>query len=111
MKYAVIKTGSKQYKVEEGQTVDVEKIPFKEGEKFNFKEVLLVVDESKSFIGQPFVGNCQLTAKVMSHKPGKKIRVAIYKAKSRYRKVKGHRQSLSQIIVESIKLKKKTPDH
>lgn len=102
MKYAVIKTGGKQYRVAEGDEIEIEKIDTPEGKTLTFDEVLLLVDDKKTKIGQPKVARAKVKAKVLSHLKGKKIRVATYKAKSRYRRVKGHRQQLTRVKISSI---------
>ena len=102
MKYAVIKTGGKQYRVSEGDEIEIEKIVTPEGKTHTFNEVLLLVDEKKLKIGQPQAAGVKVKTKVLSHFKGKKIRVATYKAKSRYRRVKGHRQQLTRVKILSI---------
>lgn len=102
MKYAVIDTGNRQYKVGEGQEVQVEKVAGNEGEKIVMNKVLLVVDDSERRIGRPFIPGASVTGRIIAQKKEKKIRVATYKAKSRYRKVKGHRQEMTHIRVENI---------
>jgi len=102
MKYAIISTGGKQIKVSEKQLVTLEKIKGKAGDTIIFDQVLLLVDNGKTFIGEPFLENCRIKAKLLKQTKGKKIRVATYKAKSRYRRVKGHRQQLSQVVIEKI---------
>lgn len=108
MKYAVIKTGGKQYKVKEGDEILVEKIEGKEKTSISFPEILLVVNDEKRSIGKPVVKNFIVKGKLLSQVKGKKIRIATYKAKSRYRKVKGHRQRLSKVLIEKISQKTKS---
>lgn len=108
MKYAVIRTGGKQYKVNEGDVLKVEKLPKKAGEVVEFDQVLLVVDEGKILVGQPLVEKAKVKAKILQHYRGPKIRIAKFKAKSGYRRVKGHRQELSEIRVEKIELGKQS---
>ena len=105
MTYAIIKTGGKQYKVVEGETISLEKLPGKPKEKITFKEVLLIVDEKKVHLGQPEVKNAIVTGEIVEQKKDKKIRVAVYKAKSRYRKVKGHRQQITLVKIVKISVK------
>jgi len=102
MKYAVIRTGSKQYKVEEQSSIAVEKLAGKPGDRVNFDDVLLLVDNGKVRIGQPKLVDIAVKGKIISQEKGDKIRVATYKAKSRYRRVIGHRQYLTQVRIESI---------
>lgn len=102
MKYAVVRSGGKQYKVAEGEEIVIEKTTTPEGKTFNFDEVLLLVSDKKTKIGQPLVKGAKVKAKVVSHFKDRKIRVATYKAKSRYRRVKGHRQQLTRVKISSI---------
>lgn len=102
MKYAVVKIGGKQYKVSEGDEIEIEKIDTPEGKSITFDEVLLLVDGKRVKVGRPKVVGVKIKAKVTSHFKGEKIRVATYKAKSRYRRVKGHRQQLTRVKILSI---------
>ena len=99
MKYAVVRLAGHQYKVEEGQELLVDKLEQEKDKEFEVPEVLLVVDEGKIEIGQPLVKKTKIKAKVIEHLRGEKIRVARFKAKSRYRKVKGFRPSLTKIQI------------
>lgn len=101
-KFAVAKIGSSQYKVAEGDEIDVDKIEGKKGSKLIFNQVLLLVDGEKVSVGQPLVKDAQIEAKILEQFKGKKIRVATYKAKSRYRRVKGFRPLLTKIKIEEI---------
>ena len=103
MKYAVIQLGGKQYKVVEGETLTVNSLEGKEGEKIELSDVLLIADDKKLTIGSPLVKGARITVEVVSHQKGDKIRVAKYKAKSRYRRVKGHRQQETSVKIISIK--------
>ncbi len=101
MRYAVIKSGGKQYRVSEGDIVEVDRI--KEAAKeLSFKDVLLVVDNENVSIGTPMVENTHVLTTVLSEKKGKKIRVAKYKSKARYRKVIGFRALKTQLKIEKI---------
>jgi len=106
MKYAVIKASGKQFKVTEGYTFNVQKLEGKPKTKLTFDEVLLVVDDKKVSIGQPLVAGAKVTAEIVEQFKDKKIRVAKFKAKSRYRKIQGHRQQLTKIKINKITLKK-----
>jgi large subunit ribosomal protein L21 len=107
-KYAVIQTGGKQYLVSEDQELDIEKIDKKKGAKITFKDVLLVKGslprqkKGNIKIGTPFVKGAKVEAKIIDQFKDKKIRVAKFKAKSRYRRVKGHRQQLTKIKISKI---------
>ena len=102
MKYAIVKIGGSQFKLNEGDEISVEKIAGKKGDKVVFKEVLLLVDEKKIKIGQPLVKGETVQAQILEQYRGEKIRVATFKAKSRYRRVKGHRKYLTKIKIEKI---------
>lgn len=105
MKYAVIKTGGKQYKVTEGQVIEVEKLA-SDGTSFIFEEVLLVVDGDNVQIGTPTVEGMKVYADVVGDVKGDKIEVFKYKSKSRYRKHTGHRQKYTQVKINGIGAKK-----
>jgi large subunit ribosomal protein L21 len=100
--YAIIKTGGKQYKVSEGDTVFVEKLNAEEGASVTFDEVLTVVDGDNVKIGTPLVSGATVTAKVEKNGKDKKIRVFKYKAKSNYRRRMGHRQPFTKVVIEKI---------
>lgn len=106
MKYAVIFHSGKQYKVAEGETVDVDFMSeVKPEATLSFDQVLLVVDEGKKHIGTPTVKGAVVTATVVNHKKEPKIRVAKYKAKVRYRKVTGHRAKSTTVKIDKISAK------
>jgi len=100
-KYAIVKIGGSQYKVTEGDELEVDKIEGEKGKAVNLDEVLLLVDEEIK-IGEPLVKGAQIKAKIIEQFKGDKIRVATYKAKSRYRRVKGFRPLLTKIKIEKI---------
>ena len=102
MKYAVIKTGGKQYKVSEGDVITVERVATDLGATITFSEVLMLADEGKLTFGQPFITDISVTGKVLENPRGEKLRIAKFKAKARYRRVTGHRQELSKIEISSI---------
>ncbi len=108
MKYAVIKTGGKQYKVTEGQVIEVELLET-DGNSFVFEEVLLVVDGDKIELGMPTVPGMKVFADVVEVVKGDKIEVFKYKSKSRYRKHTGHRQKYTQLKVTGIGAQKSAP--
>lgn len=102
MKYAVIKTGGKQYKVKEGDVIEVERMTSQPEETVTFPEVLMYTSDGVVAIGQPHVEGITVSGKVLANIRGEKIRVAKYKAKVRYRRVTGHRQELTQVRIDSI---------
>lgn len=109
MKYAVVETGGKQYKIEEGKIFDIEKIVENSGTEFTFDKILLFCDEGKVVLGHPYLADVAVTATVLEQKKGIKIRVAKFKAKSRYRKVQGHRQLLTTVQIAAITQKQANP--
>ncbi len=110
MKYGVIKTGGKQYKVSVGQVIEVERLDIEPNSSITFNDVLLVAGENTPQIGNPFIADTKVVGKVLGEHKGDKIRVAKYKAKVRYRRVTGHRQLLTRIQIESIGGKHTTSD-
>jgi large subunit ribosomal protein L21 len=99
--YAIIETGGKQYKVEEGREIVVEKLDAGEGETVTFDKVLLVKGDSLK-VGNPYVEGAKVTGKVEKHGRAKKIIVFKYKPKKNYRKKQGHRQPFTRIRIEKI---------
>ncbi len=102
MKYAVISLGGKQHVVTEGEKVEVNRLAEDVEGTIEIKDVLLVVDGENKKIGAPLVSGAVVSATVVSHDKGDKIRVATYKAKSRQRKVRGHRQPLTTVEITKI---------
>lgn len=100
--YAIIETGGKQYRVQNGDVLFVEKIDVEEGEKVNFDRVLLISNEGKIEAGKPYVENAKVEATVLENGKAKKIVVFKYKAKKNYRKKQGHRQPFTKVKIESI---------
>lgn len=102
MKYAVVQIAAKQYRVSQGDELLVEKLSFKKGDRIDFDQVLLTVDDQKVQIGQPLVVKASVKAEILDQVKAEKIRVAKFRAKSRYRKIKGHRQQLTKIKITKI---------
>ena len=102
MIYAVIESGSKQYKVRAGDTVYVDRIQRNEGEEYAFPHVLLARINDDVFIGQPYVNNVKVIGKILGGVKGDKIRVSKFKAKVRYRKVIGFRPYFTKVSIEKI---------
>jgi large subunit ribosomal protein L21 len=100
--YAIVKTGGKQYRVEQGQSLLVERLPVEDGGKFKL-EPLLYVDGSEVVDGAD-LGKVTVEAKVLAHERGPKLRVVKFKPKRGYRRRNGHRQELTRIEVTSLKL-------
>lgn len=100
--FAIIESGSKQYKVAKGDLIEVELLKKKSGSKVTFKP-LFIWDGKKASIGKPYVSGKAVEAKVVDpEKKGEKIRIVKHKPKKRYRLTKGHRQKHS--IIEITKL-------
>lgn len=101
-KYAVIQISGKQHKVMVGETIEIDSQDLEAGTSFTITDVLLIGDGDKITVGAPLVAKAKVVCNVVDHHKGDKIRVAKYKAKSRYRKVRGHRQALTSLEVTSI---------
>jgi len=100
--YAVIETGGKQYRVQEGDVLKVEKLPVEVGNTVDFNRVLTVVNDGEVKIGRPVVEGAKVVAKVLEQDKSKKIIVFKYKAKANYRRKQGHRQPFTRIQIEKI---------
>lgn len=99
--YAIIETGGKQLKVEEGQAIYIEKLDVEAGESVTFDKILFVGGENVK-VGSPVVAGATVTAKVEKQGRQKKIIVFKYKAKKNNRKKQGHRQPYTKVIIEKI---------
>lgn len=99
--YAIIETGGKQIKVEEGQVIYIEKLDTNAGDTVTFDKVLFVGGESIK-VGSPTVEGASVTAKVEKNGKAKKILVFKYKSKKNYRRKQGHRQPYTKVIIEKI---------
>lgn len=99
--YAIIKTGGKQYVVEEGKVISIEKLDVEEGAEVTFDEVLLISGDDVK-IGAPNVAGAKVTGKVLEQGKERKIRIFKYKAKSNYRRRQGHRQPFTKVKIEKI---------
>lgn len=104
MNYAVIRTGGKQYKVSEGDIIDVDKISKASGGKISFDEVLLLVSDEVIKLGKPTILEEKIDGEIIADIKGDKIRVAKFKSKVRYRRVRGFRASLSKVKIGKIKI-------
>ncbi len=100
--YAIVRTGGKQYRVEEGRTLSVELLPAKEGSSVELKDVLLIADDGEVTVGTPTIDGARVLADVEAHDRAKKIIVFKYRAKVRTRKKTGHRQHLTRLAVTEI---------
>lgn len=100
--YAIIVTGGKQYKVQEGDVVFIEKLAAEEGAAVTFDQVLAVSKDGQVSFGAPILTSASVNAKVLSHGKGEKIIVFKYKAKKNYRNKQGHRQPYTKVQIEKI---------
>jgi large subunit ribosomal protein L21 len=105
--YAIIECGGKQYRVQEGDLIRVEKLEAEVGADFVIDRVLLV-GGAKTAIGAPFVAGATVACKVLNHDKDKKILVFHYKAKKNIRTRYGHRQPFTSLLVEKISVKDQT---
>ena len=103
--YAIIEACGRQYKVQEGETVYFEKLGAEEGKKVSFDKVVLVSDEGKVQVGNPYVANVKVEGKIVANGRGKKVLVFKYKPKKNERKTRGHRQDYTKVEITSIKVK------
>lgn len=102
MKYAVVKSGGKQYKVSEGDVIEVDRLALEQDSKVVFNDVLLIVTDSGVKIGKPTVAGEKVEGKLLENIKGDKIRVSKFKSKVRFRRVNGFRASLSKVQIEKI---------
>lgn len=100
--YAVIETGGKQYRVQEGDVVFVEKLDVAEGETVNFDKVLILSNEGNLNAGKPYVEGAKVEGTVIEQGKAKKIVVFKYKAKKNERNKKGHRQPFTKVKIDKI---------
>ena len=102
--HAIIETGGKQYKVAEGDTLFIEKLPNEAGDTVTFDKVLAVIDGDKITVGTPVVEGAKVDASVVKNGKGKKIMVFKYKPKKGYRKRQGHRQPYTKVTIGAISM-------
>ena len=95
---AVIETGGKQYYVEEGTVLYIEKIDANQGDKYVFDNVLM----ANGVVGRPYVKGAKVTAEVLKHGKQKKVIVYKYNPKKKYRKTQGHRQPYTKVEIKKI---------
>jgi large subunit ribosomal protein L21 len=100
--YAIVESGGRQYRAEEGHVFSVEKLPYEVGEQIELNNVLLLANENDVKVGQPAVEGVSVKATVVDQYRGKKIFVWKYKPKKRYRNRKGHRQSYTRLRIDEI---------
>lgn len=101
--YAIIETGGKQYKVEEGSVVNIEKTSKKPGDIIELSNILLLVNGEKVEIGKPYVDKGTVLAEVKRHFKAKKIIVFKKRRRKDYKKILGHRQQYTEVKIKEIK--------
>jgi large subunit ribosomal protein L21 len=102
MKYAVIRTGGKQYRVSEGDILKVEKLAGEVGEKITLSDVLFIGGNGEVKIGSPLVSNAKVTGEIVSQTKAKKVRVFKKKRRKSYSRQKGHRQHQTTLKITGI---------
>lgn len=100
--YAIIETGGKQYKVNEGDVIYIEKLELEDGAEVKFDKVLLVGEGGSIQVGSPAVDGAIVSGKVLKNGKAKKVVVFKYKPKKGYRKKQGHRQAYTKVQIEKI---------
>lgn len=100
--YAVIQTGGKQYRVEEGTTLKIEKLELGAGETIEFDKVLMVQSDDAIKIGQPYVEGGKVTATVASQGRQKKVKIVKFKRRKHHMKQMGHRQYYTEVQITGI---------
>lgn len=101
--YAIIRTGGKQYRVREGDLIDVERLEVADGEEVTLSDILLVQGDGDAQVGTPTVEGASVTARVEAHRLGDKVRSFKYKNKTRRRTYRGHRQPLTRLAITAIR--------
>lgn len=100
--YAVVKTGGKQYRVAQGDRLRVETIAADDGSTVELTEVLMVVDGDDIKVGAPTLDGAKVTAKVVAHGRGKKVKIIKFRRRKHHRRQMGHRQNFTELEIESI---------
>jgi large subunit ribosomal protein L21 len=100
--YAVIVRGGKQYRVKAGQIIKVEKLEVQEGGSIKFDNILMVTQDGKSKLGAPYISGYSVSGSVISHGRGEKIRIIKMKRRKHHMKRMGHRQSYTEVKIDSI---------
>ena len=100
--YAVIKTGGKQYKVQEGDTLRVEKLEGTEGGEIEFNDVLMFSDGENVTLGQPAIEDAIVKGHILEQGKGKKVLIFKFKRRKGYRNLRGHRQQYTAVKIDSI---------
>lgn len=100
--YAVIKTGGKQYRVQSGEKLKVERLEAEVGSEIGIDQVLMVADGESLLVGRPLLAGAKVTAKVVSHGRHDKVRIFKMRRRKHYQKHQGHRQNYTELEIGSI---------
>lgn len=100
--YAVIKTGGKQYRVAEGDVIEIEKLDSDEGAAVDFENILMVGEGEDVKIGAPYLEGCKVTGTITEQKRGKKVEIIKFKRRKHHQKRTGHRQYLTKVEITGI---------
>ncbi|MGF1527793.1 MAG: 50S ribosomal protein L21 [Candidatus Competibacterales bacterium] len=100
--YAVIRTGGKQYRVQQGQTLKIEKLVVEPGTSIDFDQVLMVADGDRIQVGQPYLDGGKVTALVKSQGRHPKVEIIKFRRRKHYRKRQGHRQAFTEVEITAI---------
>ena len=100
--YAVIKTGGKQYRVAPGEKIKIEQIPADVGSQIVLDQVLMVAEGESVKVGNPLVNGAKVSATVLAHGRGQKVRIFKLRRRKHYQKTQGHRQNYTEIRVDAI---------
>lgn len=100
--YAIIETGGKQYRVDPGTVIEIEKLPVESGSEVAFNRVLAICEGDDLRVGCPVLEGAQVIGRVLEHGRGRKIRGLKYKPKVNYRKRYGHRQAFTRVVIDRI---------
>jgi len=102
--YAIVETGGKQYRVEPGDIITVERLPGSKDDEVLFDKVLFVSDKEKIELGHPFIKDAKVKGKILNQGRSEKIVVFKFRRRKRYHKKRGHRQYLTTVKIENIEL-------
>ena len=100
--YAVIKTGGKQYRVAAGDRLNVETLPVEPGNDIEFEHVLMLAEGDAVDVGAPFIAGARVTAKVIEHGRGDKVRIVKFKRRKHYKRQMGHRQNYTRVEITGV---------
>lgn len=100
--YAVIQSGGKQYRVEQGQTLKLEKLPTEQGATIHFDQVLMVGEGENVTVGTPYLNEATVSAEVVAHGRAKKVTIIKFRRRKHSMKHQGHRQAFTQVLIKDI---------